>query len=153
MNTTIVVFHFETLFNYKFEFLAFVFIAICLRSHSSLFFFALRCSRSLLPFDFRLLRQVAVYAAMAPGVLFSDLHVLAERTILEHLWAAGILTSGDEIEEEKFGDMDLASKSRVLDVMQESDLGAIFMPHGILTCLIYSTILSRFLSYSVLHFL
>jgi len=77
---------------------------------------------------------------MAPGVLFSDLHVLAERTILEHLWAAGILTSGDENEEEKFGDMDLASKSRVLDVMQESDLGAIFMPHGILTCLIYSTV-------------
>lgn len=69
---------------------------------------------------------------MAPGVLFSDLHVLAERTILEHLWAAGILMSGEgkDSNEEKVAGMDQASKANVLDAMQDSGLGAVFMPHG-----------------------
>ena len=69
---------------------------------------------------------------MAPGVLFSDLHVLAERTILEHLWAAGILKSGEgkDANEKEVADMDRASEANVLDAMQDSGLGAVFMPHG-----------------------
>jgi hypothetical protein len=69
---------------------------------------------------------------MAPGVLFSALHLLAERTILEHLWAAGILTAGRRAGSglAQAGSEGEAFKAATLDEMQAADLGAVFMPHG-----------------------
>jgi len=46
------------------------------------------------------------------GVNWVDMHLLAQRTILEHLRAGGLVT-GD------------------LDAMMEANLGAVFMPHGL----------------------
>ncbi|KAI3437610.1 hypothetical protein D9Q98_000062 [Chlorella vulgaris] len=54
----------------------------------------------------------AVIAAMKPGVRWPDMHLLAERTILAALQAAGLL-AGD------------------LEAMLEARLGAVFMPHGL----------------------
>lgn len=56
--------------------------------------------------------QKAVMEAMKPGVHWVDMHMLAERTILEHLKKGGVLT-GD------------------VDEMMEKYLGAVFMPHGL----------------------
>lgn len=56
--------------------------------------------------------QRAVERACKPGVEWSDLHLLAERVILENLVEAGILV-GDVIE------------------MQENRVSAVFMPHGL----------------------
>ncbi|OQV21481.1 Xaa-Pro dipeptidase [Hypsibius exemplaris] len=53
-----------------------------------------------------------VIAAMKPGVGWVDMHVLAERTILEEFKKHGLLT-GD------------------VDEMVEARLGAVFMPHGL----------------------
>jgi len=63
--------------------------------------------------------QRAVLAALRPGVLWPDMHRLAERAILRALLAGGVLhTAGHATEE-------------ALDAMVEADLGAVFMPHGL----------------------
>ncbi|VDO79111.1 unnamed protein product [Haemonchus placei] len=54
----------------------------------------------------------AVFRTAKPGIRWSDMHLLAERTILTHLKEAGLLT----------GDVDEMLKARI---------GAIFMPHGL----------------------
>lgn len=54
----------------------------------------------------------AVMAALKPGVAWTDMHLLAERTILEDLKKHGLLT-GD------------------VHAMMEARLGAVFMPHGL----------------------
>jgi len=56
----------------------------------------------------------AVEGAIKPGVLWSDCHFLAERTVLEHLVRASVVV--------------LHGKT-VAD-MQAIDLGAVFFPHG-----------------------
>lgn len=56
--------------------------------------------------------QVDVIATMRPGILFTEMHRTAERTILKGLKAGGLLT-GD------------------VEDMIAADLGAIFMPHGL----------------------
>ncbi|OQR76777.1 xaa-Pro dipeptidase-like [Tropilaelaps mercedesae] len=54
----------------------------------------------------------AVMKAAKPGVSWMDMHLLAERTILSHLLAGGLLR-GD------------------VDAMMSARLGAVFMPHGL----------------------
>ncbi|XP_038070149.1 xaa-Pro dipeptidase-like [Patiria miniata] len=54
----------------------------------------------------------AVFKAMKPGVLWTDMHLLAERTILVELKSHG-LVKGD------------------VDEMMKVYLGAVFMPHGL----------------------
>lgn len=54
----------------------------------------------------------AVIAAIRPGVVWVDMHLLAERVILTALKAAGLIQ----------GDIEAAAKARV---------GAVFMPHGL----------------------
>ncbi|CAI2322508.1 unnamed protein product [Caenorhabditis sp. 36 PRJEB53466] len=56
--------------------------------------------------------NLAVLKAAKPGVRWTDMHILSEKVILEHLKAAGIVV----------GDIDEAVKAR---------LGAVFMPHGL----------------------
>lgn len=56
--------------------------------------------------------NLAVREALKPGVSWVDMHLLAERIILERLRSAGLLTGE-------------------LDEMVENRLGAIFMPHGL----------------------
>jgi len=56
--------------------------------------------------------QLAVFAAMKPGVMWTDMHALSLRTILTELTRHGIL-HGD------------------VDEMMDADLGAVFMPHGL----------------------
>ncbi|VDP19531.1 unnamed protein product [Soboliphyme baturini] len=53
-----------------------------------------------------------VQRTMKPGVCWVDMHVLAQRIILQHLLRAGII-KGD------------------IEKMMESNLGAVFMPHGL----------------------
>eukprot|EP00388_Colpodella_angusta_P005225 GDKJ01016298.1.p1 GENE.GDKJ01016298.1~~GDKJ01016298.1.p1 ORF type:complete len:513 (+),score=115.88 GDKJ01016298.1:30-1568(+) len=57
----------------------------------------------------------AVLRKMAPGVNWLECHKLAEKVILQHLIAGGVL-KGDEAE---------------LDEMIDAGLGAVFMPHGL----------------------
>lgn len=57
--------------------------------------------------------QQAVFRELRPGVLFPDLHRLAERVILEHLLAAGVLHNG------------------TVDEMMAAHMGSLFMPHGL----------------------
>jgi Xaa-Pro dipeptidase len=57
--------------------------------------------------------QQAVLKAMKPGVKWADMHKLAERVILTHLRAAGILVA-DSVEE-----------------LERAYIGAVFMPHGL----------------------
>uniref|UniRef100_A0AC34RIU0 Aminopeptidase P N-terminal domain-containing protein n=1 Tax=Panagrolaimus sp. JU765 TaxID=591449 RepID=A0AC34RIU0_9BILA len=54
----------------------------------------------------------AIFSAAKPGIRWTDMHILAEKVILTHLKAAGIL-QGD------------------IDEMVRNRLGAIFMPHGL----------------------
>ncbi|XP_011270716.1 hypothetical protein CAOG_09028, partial [Capsaspora owczarzaki ATCC 30864] len=56
--------------------------------------------------------QKAVMDAMRPGVKWTDMHLLAERTILEQLKAGGLLQGS-------------------VDEMIEACLGYVFMPHGL----------------------
>lgn len=63
-------------------------------------------------YDAVLAAQRAVVGAIRPGVPWTEMHRLAERTILEGLRAAGLL-SGD-----------------VADMI-DADVGALFMPHGL----------------------
>ena len=56
--------------------------------------------------------NLAVQAAMKPGVPWPDMHRLAERTIAEHLLAAGILKGG-------------------IDAVVEAHVPSLFMPHGL----------------------
>mmetsp|Transcript_753 Transcript_753/g.1833 ORF Transcript_753/g.1833 Transcript_753/m.1833 type:complete len:511 (-) Transcript_753:177-1709(-) len=56
--------------------------------------------------------QRAVFEKVRPGVSWPEMHVLAERTILEKLLEGGLLV-GD------------------VDEMLEARLGAVFMPHGL----------------------
>ena len=58
--------------------------------------------------------QVAVIEMMKPGVVWTDMHRTAERKILEHLQAGGVLKKGC-----------------CIDDMVDADLGAIFMPTGL----------------------
>jgi Xaa-Pro dipeptidase len=55
--------------------------------------------------------HTAVIGAMRPGASWADMHLLANRTILAHLLAAGLLAG--EVEE-----------------MMGAWVGALFMPHG-----------------------
>lgn len=56
--------------------------------------------------------QDAVFARLRPGVEWAEMHRLAERTILAHLTAGGLLRGAAEEQE-------------------EAQLGAVFMPHGL----------------------
>lgn len=56
--------------------------------------------------------NLAVLKEAKPGVRWTDMHLLSEKVILEHLKAAGLVT----------GDIEEAVKARV---------GAVFMPHGL----------------------
>uniref|UniRef100_A0A8R1DTL1 Xaa-Pro dipeptidase n=1 Tax=Caenorhabditis japonica TaxID=281687 RepID=A0A8R1DTL1_CAEJA len=56
--------------------------------------------------------NLAVLKAAKPGVRWTDMHLLSEKVLLEHLKAAGLVT----------GDIDEAVKARI---------GAVFMPHGL----------------------
>jgi Xaa-Pro dipeptidase len=68
--------------------------------------------RQRLVYNAVLAAQLAVVQAMRPGVAWSEMHRLAERTMLQALADGGLLT-GDVTQ------------------MLDSDLGAIFMPHGL----------------------
>ncbi|CAB3408005.1 unnamed protein product [Caenorhabditis bovis] len=56
--------------------------------------------------------NLAVLKQAKPGVRWTDMHILSEKVILEHLKKAGLVT----------GDIDEAVKARI---------GAVFMPHGL----------------------
>ncbi|ULU09916.1 hypothetical protein L3Y34_014346 [Caenorhabditis briggsae] len=56
--------------------------------------------------------NLAVLKAAKPGVRWTDMHILSEKVILEHLKKAGLIV----------GDIDKAVEARV---------GAVFMPHGL----------------------
>lgn len=56
--------------------------------------------------------QQAVERSMRPGVLWSDMHLLAERVMLQHLSALGIVRGA-------------------LDELMAASVGALFMPHGL----------------------
>jgi Xaa-Pro dipeptidase len=57
--------------------------------------------------------QQAVYAAMKPGVQWTDMHRLSERVILQHLLNAGLLQNG------------------TVDEMMAVNVASYFMPHGL----------------------
>lgn len=57
--------------------------------------------------------QKAVMEAMRPGVRWADMHKLAERVILQHLLALGLLHNG------------------TVEEMERAFLGSVFMPHGL----------------------
>jgi Xaa-Pro dipeptidase len=59
--------------------------------------------------------QRAVFRGARPGVLWSDMHRLADRVILEHLLKFGFLRANGKTVEE----------------LQQMELGAIFFPHGL----------------------
>jgi Xaa-Pro dipeptidase len=56
--------------------------------------------------------QTAVFAALKPGIEWTDMHRRAERALLEALTAGGMLR-GD------------------VDAMMAAHMGAVFMPHGL----------------------
>ncbi|CAD6184485.1 unnamed protein product [Caenorhabditis auriculariae] len=56
--------------------------------------------------------SLAVFREAKPGVRWTDMHILSERVILQHLKAAGLVT----------GDIEEAVAARI---------GAVFMPHGL----------------------
>uniref|UniRef100_A0A6A7G5N1 Xaa-Pro dipeptidase n=1 Tax=Hirondellea gigas TaxID=1518452 RepID=A0A6A7G5N1_9CRUS len=64
-------------------------------------------------FEAVLSAQRAVLAAMKPGVLWPDMHRLAEKVILQHLDTARILHNG------------------TIEEYIEANLGTVFMPHGL----------------------
>lgn len=58
--------------------------------------------------------QKAVMDAMRPGVMWPDMHRLAERTLLQHLKEIGILSADASV-----------------DDLMHHRIGAVFMPHGL----------------------
>lgn len=55
----------------------------------------------------------AVLHASKPGIKWDDMHLLAERVILKHLIALGLV------------------KDAPMEELQEKRVGAIFFPHGL----------------------
>ena len=62
--------------------------------------------------------QVSIISKLKPGVSWIDMHREAERMILKGLIKCGILTAG------------VRKVDDVVEEMLETDLGSIFMPHG-----------------------
>ena len=71
--------------------------------------------------------QVCVLGRLRPGVSWVDMHRIAEGEILRGLMRCGVLRAPDD----EISDYDDDDDDAIIGKMIESDLGAVFMPHGL----------------------